>query len=229
MSAPAPSTTRSSWPAQPFVGPLPPLSQLSPARIDGSFVPLGQSWRPEGLESGFQSGWARIRWSPTHVCWEAVFLCGRPANRARRLNERTWELGDVCEVFVQEAGADHYFELHVTPENRRLQLRFDEHGIQRLRSGIETLESFLLPQADWVESGTHLGPGYWSTRVLMPASRFGPRPLDPSRQFIGAVCRYDCERPGEPILSSTAALQEPFYHRRQDWHAVNLGVDGAAD
>ncbi|MBL9194119.1 MAG: hypothetical protein JNJ82_17335 [Opitutaceae bacterium] len=222
MTAPAPSALRTVWTAPALAGPLPPLSQLSPARIDESWMRLGQSWRSEGPETGFQSGWARVSWEATQFCWEAVFLTGRAANRARRLNERTWELGDVCEVFVQEMGADHYFELHITPENQRLQLRFDAHGIERLRSGVDPLESFLLPQADWVQSSTHLGPGYWSTRVLLPAARFGPLPLTPARTFLGTVCRYDCEHPGEPVLSATAALSEPFYHRRQEWSTISL-------
>jgi hypothetical protein len=164
---------------------------------------LGQPWRGEGPEVGFQSGWARVSWSAMQLCWEAVFLTGRASNRARRLNERTWELGDVCEVFVQEEGADHYFELHVTPENQRLQLRFDPHGIERLRSGIDPLDSFLLPQADWVESSTHQGPGYWSTRVLLPAARFGSQPSD---------CFPGVHRHGLPLRLRASRRTHPLHH-----------------
>jgi len=36
-----------------------------------------------------------------------------------------------------------------------------------------------------------------------------------------AVCRYDCSR-GTELLSSTARLAEPNYHRHQDWAELHL-------
>ena len=68
----------------------------APGRIVNTIgMPLVRIPRGEGPEVGFQSGWARVSWSAMQLCWEAVFLTGRASNRARRLNERTWELGDV--------------------------------------------------------------------------------------------------------------------------------------
>src|SRR5579862_5463704 len=53
-------------------------------------------------------------------------------------NQPTWELGDVFEIFAQRQGETEYAEMHVTPENHRLYLRFpDETAIRQVRSGVK--------------------------------------------------------------------------------------------
>jgi hypothetical protein len=78
------------------------LAALSPATVDDGWLSLRQAWRPNGNEEHFQPGWARIRWVPDAYWIDAIFCGGRAANRATRLNKRTWELGDVAEVFLEE-------------------------------------------------------------------------------------------------------------------------------
>ena len=51
-----------------------------------------------------------------------VFRDSDIGNRARNDNEKTWETGDVMECFIQLPGHEDYFEFHVTPEERKLQL-----------------------------------------------------------------------------------------------------------
>ena len=204
------------------IHPPDPVSRLSPIHVDGQWLALQQAWLGTRTEPRFQPGWSRIRWNPAWFCVETVFLCNRPANRARRLNERTWELGDVCETFLQEVGRPTYLEIHVTPENQRLQLEFGEGDIARLRAGLVPLENFQSDNPDWVESSTHLSSGFWATQVIVPAARFGPGPLSPTRYFVGTVCRYDCDDAQSTVLSASAPLTEPSYHQRAAWHRFEL-------
>ena len=214
--------SRPIWPALPAAGrPAEPLEHLRQA-VDAAWQPLGQAWNPHGLEAGFRPGWARITWEPGGLWFDAVLASRHPRNRARRLNENTWELGDVCEVFLEVPGAARYVELHVTPENQRLQLTWPPDGLQLFRAGRAPLETFLDHRADWVRSATFIGADHWAARVFIPADRFGARPLAAGQTFHAAVCRYDVgDNPGF-VLSSTAPLRGPSYHRREEWHQVRL-------
>lgn len=204
-------------PIRRLAGELPPLAAVSPATVDGGWLALRQAWRPDGHEGRFQPGWARIRWSPDAFWIETIFGGGRATNRATRLNERTWELGDVAEVFLEEVGDFRYLELHVTPENQRLQLRFGHGEVDLLRAGAAAFASFLVADPEWVTSETFRADDHWSTRMRLPAARFARGPLAPGRRFRGSVCRYDCASPQATVLSATASLAEPNYHRRADW------------
>src|ERR1035437_3965570 len=199
---------------------LPAVS--SPATINHHWHPLLQHWRTHGVEPGFQSGWAKIQWHPSGLRCEAIFFGAAPQNRARRLNESTWELGDVCEVFLEPPDRTHYLEVHVTPENQRLQLRFTSDGIARARAGAALLEEYMIAQDNWVQSATQIVSDRWSVLLAIPAAALGLRALDAQTKLRTAVCRYDCGLKTEPMLSSTAPLQEPSYHRRQDGQELVL-------
>ncbi len=191
--------------------------------VDETWRPLGQAWRRAGLEPGFNPGWARLRWQPSALEVETIFLGRNPRNRARKLNERTWELGDIAEVFVLAPDGRTYVEIHVTPENQRLQLRWPRDGLARFRAGTATLEDFLVSDPTWIASTTHLGSDFWSAHATIPFTALGLDPAAPSAPGPRvAICRYDCTRGGEPLLSSTAPLQEPNYHRVDDWPPLSL-------
>ena len=108
------------WTARPLAGSAAFLPAVSLSDLGPDWKDLGQAWLP-ARESGFNRGWARIRWNADGLLFETLFTQTRPSNRARRLNDRTWELGDVGEFFLQERQTGRYLELHVTPENQRLQ------------------------------------------------------------------------------------------------------------
>ncbi len=202
--------------------PAPP--SFSDKQPDAGWQPLHQAWR-QIPEEGFQPAWARVFWQRHHLVFEAFLVGKSPRNSARKLNERTWETGDVCEIFVEDASAAHYLEIHVTPENQRLQLRFPHDGLAAVRSGRAQLEEFMIDDPDWVRTETFLTRENLSVRVTIPASILGNNdPLVlPSRTFRGAVCRYDYRARSEnPILSSTAAFAGPFFHQRDAWSSFQL-------
>ncbi|MEO6005451.1 MAG: hypothetical protein ABIZ04_14320 [Opitutus sp.] len=211
-----------SWTAEPV--PHPPIKddRLSPLAVDKHWQSLVQSWRSDGTETGFNPGWARIEWSPTALIYDIVMLGSQPKNRATTLNEHTWELGDVAEIFLQATGQSRYIELHVTPENQRLQLMWPVGGLEQVRSGHARFEEFTIASADWVQSSTHIGPGFWVAHAVVPLSVLGLEPGSNLPALKTAVCRYDCSRPPLPILSSTAPLHAPDYHRFNEWQTLEL-------
>ena len=208
------------WTALPLVEPLAAVPPVSPAEVGPSWYQLRQHWRPTA-ELGLNPGWARIRWNDTGLLYEAVFLQQRPANRARRLNERTWELGDIAEFFLQDPSTGRYLELHVTPENQRLQLVWPLDGLERFRAGTAPLDDFLIPHPRWVESHTVVAADYWTARTFIPYSCLGLESPPRAQMLRTAVCRYDRSH-GPELFSSTAPLTEPNYHRHEEWAELSL-------
>ena len=213
------------WHAAPSIGA--PLITANPPIGLGfdspKWQPLRQAWLPTGPEKKFQPGWARVTWASDHLCYEAYFVGPAPHNRARTLNERTWELGDICEVFVEVAGGPGYVELHVTPENQRLQLLWRPGAFERFSAGEAPLAAATIPDPNWVQSTGHVTAAGWAISAILPAHVLGWAELSPELLLRTAVCRYDCGPRGEPVrLSSTAALTFPSYHRRAEWHLLVL-------
>lgn len=198
-----------------FADQWPALDALGP-----EWQPLGQSWR-EGLEDGFNPGWARLRWHAGGLLVEGVFRGTRQANRARQLNERTWELGSVFELFLRAEGYDRYVELHITPENQRLQLLWPDDGLASFRAGRSRLADYLVTDPAWVKSETRVSPGGWAVRAEVSFRCVGLAAGASLPAMRAAVCRYDLGRDRE-ILSSTARLPVADYHLQSAWSRLQL-------
>jgi hypothetical protein len=222
MQAPPITTVGSHW-SVPFQSDPPAeVARLSPLSIDERWRPLGQTWLTGAPEPEFHPGWAQIHWSPGALHFATVFVGSAQRNRAQKLNERTWELGDVCEIFLQVVGETNYLELHITPENQRLQLLWPANGLERFRRNDVPLENFLINQVDWVWSSTRVGPGFWSAHITVPWSCVGIHATGASLAFRAAVCRYDYGDNSIPTYSSTAPLREPNFHRSNEWSPLKL-------
>jgi hypothetical protein len=87
------------------------------------------------------------------------------------------------------------------------------------------LEDFTIKSADWVQSTTQIGPGFWVVHASIPFSILGLDTGAPIPALRTAVCRYDYGTDAAPILSSTAPLQSPDYHRMNDWQTIELSSD----
>ncbi len=106
-----------------------------------------QHWR-KTPESGLKPGHAKLGRQQNALWALAEMEDDDIYNLADGHNQPTWELGDVFEVFAQREGEPAYIEVHVTPENYRLHLRFpDETVIQRIRAG-ETTHAPYFVEAD---------------------------------------------------------------------------------
>ncbi len=210
------------WRVRPL-GQPPNLVALASLRdLDPHWRPLQQSWQSEA-SSRCNPGWARVRWRPDGLLFDAIFLGSHPRNRARELNERTWELGDVAEFFVHAAGTAIYAELHVTPGNQRLQLCWPLPAHAAVASGEAALESVLVPERDWAATAVHISTNHWTVRAWLPAVSFGlPGGLSPGLSLRTAVCRYDYSHGALPELSSTAPFTGAAFHRLAEWQDIEL-------
>lgn len=198
---------------------------LSPMAVDLEWQPLTQSWLRGSVDSAFNPGWARIRWAASALHYDIILLGSQPRNRARSLNERTWELGDVCEIFVQVVGQEQYLEIHITPENQRLQLRWPADGLARFREGQTEFGAFTVEHRDWMQSATRLGPGFWIVHAILPFTCLDLEPTAEVPTLRTAICRYDYEAGTSPVLSSTALLSAPDFHRPREWHTLKLSPE----
>jgi len=208
------------WSASPLVGSASFPAVPAPADLGPGWIGLGQAWRA-APEPGFNPGWARLRWDQSGLLCETCFRQHTPANRARGLNQRTWEMGDIAEFFLQETATGRYLELHVTPENQRLQLVWPMGGLDRFRAGTARLEDFLVTDPQWVKSSAQVLSDHWTASAYVPFACLG---LGRNTSLPGlrtAVCRYDRSL-GPELLSSTARLTEPNYHRHGEWADLRL-------
>ena len=133
-------------------------------------------------------------------------------------NQKMWELGDVFEAFLQAEGHVEYVEMHVTPSNYRLQLRFpDREGVSRVRAR-EAFEEFVLPEGTF-SSETAIRPEDWVVFASIPSSVIFAAKKDLSgKKCKFSFCRFDYDAGGgEPVHSSTSDYKELDFHRIEEW------------
>lgn len=219
--------TRSLWPASPAISVIDrDVADLSLSTIDRTWRPFRQFWNGSATEAGFRPGWAHLSWQPDGLRFEAVLVSSNPKNRALTLNENIWELGDVCEFFLEVQGAENYIELHVTPENQRLQLLWPADGLARFRAGLAPITDFQVFNQNWIQSRTAVSEHRWAVQAFIPAQTMGCDNLSIEQRLRVAVCRYDVGDRDTFVLSSTARLSEPNFHRRTDWDEIILSAAG---
>jgi hypothetical protein len=185
---------------------------------------LGQTWRQDGLEAEFQTGWAQVFWNPKHLLFNVALEARSPRNRACGLNRETWKLGDVCEIFLRAENDDRYIELHVTPENERLQLVWTTKGFAAFRRDQSTLPHYTVGLKNWVQTTSQITVREWFVRALIAFTCLGSKakPFSANTVLQSAVCRYDTTAKADLILSSTARLRKPSFHRRSEWSPLVL-------
>ena len=129
-------------------------------------------------------------------------------NSAKQRGDRTWEMGDVFEIFIKRADQKKYWEFHITPENFHLSLALPP-AEERPDLSIDEFESR-------VEISPH--KNLWQINWRIPWSIFDIK--NPSSVLWQmSFCRYDySENPNDrPVLSSTSPLTKPNFHRIQEW------------
>ena len=120
---------------------------------------------------------------------------------------------DAFEIFLGPADEKAYYELHVTPSNSVLQLRFD---------GVEEAKQFesLTVAEPLFYSETSLTSDGWSVIVRIPLDGLFPT-MHP--EWLLSFGRYDYT-PGQPkpMISSTSPHVICNFHRREEWRRVRL-------
>lgn len=184
---------------------------------------LGQAWLPE-TEAAFRPGTIAVAWTAGALEIAAQLLDDDLVTTVSADNQRTWELGDVFEVFLQLAGRREYVEMHVTPNNFRLHSRLP--GVRgEIRPGGPRLPlSDLLVQPPGFESLATTSPGEWRATLLIPPSVLGLPRWEQGVHLRASFCRYDAGPGRKPVLSSSSPHPVPSFHRPDEWAPLSLAI-----
>lgn len=167
---------------------------------------LGQAWlaapqtelRPTLVRATFVEG-------ALHV--DAEMVDDDVFNDAVRHNDRTWEMGDVFEIFARREDEERYVEVHVTPGGIKLHLRFDDFAHAQRIDGIAAVAA----DPDAIRAEAARIPGGWRARAVVPM------PAGAGELVRVSFCRYDATRGQEPVLSSSSPHPVPAFHRPWEW------------
>lgn len=191
---------------------------------------LGQAWR-KAPQDDFRPGAVHLGWHPDALWVLANLTDDHIASRSTRHNQDMWTLGDVFEVFLARRGSPHYLELHVTPNNHRLHLRWTAEGFAAAASGRKEVAEFHADAQAFDSRVERAGDGTcWRILTRIPAEIVpGGAPWRPGEQLDLSFSRYDAGSGTEAdILSSTSPHAEPNYHRRAEWRTAVLAAPGTA-
>lgn len=196
--------------------------QLEEARLlfTGQFQ---QAWR-DSREPGFAPALAELRATDEVLHVLAVLGDHDIHNSATGFNEKTWQTGDVFEIFIQ-TDADTYYEFHITPENRHLFLAWTTESFSAHNVGKTTLEAAMIEDRNFLSSETRIRDtrNHWTVVARIPYTKLGINPANPPAELKVAFARYDASRDGSaPILSATPDFPQASYHQRDYWHALTL-------
>jgi hypothetical protein len=183
------------------------LSAEEPA----TFV-LGQPWnatpepglRRTSVEAWYRGGCLEVR---------ATMVDDEVFNDATAHNQRTWELGDVFEVFVRRDDEQGYTEVHVTPDNIRIHFRFDDfEHLGRIGDPSE-----VHADPDLIESSAERTEVGWIAWLRVPIAAV------PGDRLRVSFCRYDASRGCEPVLSTSSPHRVVAFHRPWEWLLCVVG------
>jgi hypothetical protein len=209
--------------------PLPVFADTDLAAVRAAFedaapIPLGQPWLG-AEEAGFSPGTVRTGWRDDVLLVLAELTDADIFTRARRHNDRLWELGDSFEIFLRSSAGAAYMEFQVAPNNLRLQLRFraaPEPPAPPIREPFEAslIQGGVFQSRTWVNADAR----EWCVLAEIPAASVG----DGAAPLAGSTWRcsfgrYDYTRDRDrPVISSSSAHSELQFHRPHEWGVLRF-------
>jgi hypothetical protein len=191
---------------------------LEAALAEAPALFLRQAWLPSPQEA-FRPGIVRLGWQESTIIVAVSLDDDRIFTQATADHQRLWELGDVFEIFLRDAERDDYFELHIAPSDKRLQLHFpSRQTVADLRSGRGRLNDFIRRESLF-DFRIRTSTGKWDILAWIPASSLGLKVSSlTGRSLFASFSRYDYSSDGGPaVLSSTSAHPTPDFHRQEEW------------
>jgi hypothetical protein len=177
----------------------------------------GQSWQPE-LDPRFNPGKVILQRCGDTLELKAILTDNEIHDPRAEFNEYAYTKGDVFELFLKAEGDDVYHEIHVTPSNVLLQLRFSVNEPLNVDKA-KVWEPLLNSSVERFEGG-------WIARYSLPLGNVTQlRPI-PTRWKFGCG-RYDynpnAPEGTRPTISNTAPLTVANFHRHGEWTLLDLG------
>lgn len=164
----------------------------------------------------------RAGWTPEALWLHATMEDTDIGNSATKLNEDTWATGDVFEVFIRNDKTTRYWEIHVTPENQKLQLLWPKaESISEARAAKAGLKAFYVWENAF-DSWTQVRreANQWQVLCKLPAALLyeAPAELKPGNQWYFSFCRYDYNSDkAKPTLYSTSRYIQYDFHHMPSW------------
>ncbi len=176
-------------------------------------------------DPGFHPGDVRLSWTPTALTVEADLTDDHVFTAATGDNQKTWELGDVFEIFIQPVGRPDYVELHVVPTNHRVHAQFPGPGL--IASPNDPLLAFDQShrRARRLHEHRHPDPKGLEGHRHDPGLGLDVAKFTPGQRLRISFSRYDATPDQDPVLSTTAAHPVIRFHRPEEWTEVELVAD----
>ncbi len=227
--------------------PLPPFEptdwiSVGKAFADSTPVSFQQGWLKQ-LEPGFKPTSVRTGWDE-HSLWVYAELDDVDIfNPTTKMNEITdpgkakpdpWfnpissTAGDVFEIFVRHAEKEPYYELHITPQNQALQLRWpDARAYPKMCHEKTKIDPHVIQGEKVFTSYTKVDRERqkWFVLAAIPAQLVSEsESISPNEVWRISFCRYDFTTGNDaPVLSSTSPHAARGFHRLHEWGRLKFG------
>lgn len=181
---------------------------------------FGQAWRSDP-DPTLAPAAVRLMWSESALLVAASLQDEDIVSTQAKPNDPAFTQGDAFEMFLKPATAKAYVELHVTPGNVHLALRFPAAG----GAGEQPLDAFKI-DPDCFLSGVKVDriASCWTVAADVPWSLLE---LDGRAgvELLASFSRYDySEGCPDPVVSSTSPHAECDFHRQQEWAKLALAA-----
>jgi len=172
----------------------------------------GQPWLPQ-TEPAFAPGRVTFHLSESDLVIRAELHDRHVMQDSFPLNFPAFTRCDTFEIFLGPADELAYYELHVTPSNSVLQLRFN--GVEQAKS----LENHMVAEPLF-HSETAVTAEGWSVVARIPLNGLFPTSHP---EWMLSFGRYDY-MPGrpKPVISSTSPHAVCNFHRKEEWQRVRF-------
>lgn len=163
---------------------------------------------------------AQLVWDDQALYFAATMTDQEMRSFGDKRNDMLWN-GDVFELFFKPSpDSPRYYEFQVNPKSVILELPIPSRGFDFDKLAALPPSGFVaVAKVDGTLDAAGEDRG-WRVEGKIPWSRFEPTG---GRPYVGdawrfALCRYDYGPEGtEPVLMSSAPLQEPSFHRYEDY------------
>ena len=178
---------------------------------------LGQAWRSRH-QAGFCPGEVLLWGKRGRLFFRVQLEDPRPWTSARHSRQLLCQKGDVLELFIAVDEKKDYHEFHVAPNGLILGLHWPEPKSFQGVKNAKDLKPFLAPSG-LLHAKVSKGCGDWMITGNLPLGSFREKGHDGRKAEVELhFARYDYLRNGTFVLSSTAPLRRPSFHRRREWN-----------
>lgn len=197
------------------------IPQNRQASSSPAMLHLRQPWNSE-TDDNFRPGHIQLSWSPSALHIHAVLIDDSIFTQATADTQKMWELGDVFEIFLQVEGREDYAELHITPNNKRLQIhKPNAEGKPSPEADPLPIEKMFVSSIGFTSKVERISNG-WKVIATVPHSVLGVDSFTSGTKLLVSFCRYDAAIDSEPTLSTTASHTFIDFHQPDDWTQITL-------